>query len=167
MTRRIPIVVGDGEMLDATDGTRQSFDPATGRPIAEIACAGECEVDLTVAAARAALESGAWRRPRPYERGRIMQRIGALIFERRDEPARLESSDSGKPLRDAYREVDGAARNIEYYGGYFDKMHGSSIPLGPGWMDWTAREPLGVSLRRIRAERVRAREGPRRSGRNP
>ncbi len=144
--RRIPIVVGNREILDGTDGTRHSFDPATGRPIAEIACAGEYEVDLAVAAARAAFESGAWQRLRPFERGRIMQRIGALILERRDELARLESSDSGKPLRDAYWEVDCAARNFEYYGGHIDKMLGSSIPLGPGWMDWTVREPLGVSL---------------------
>jgi acyl-CoA reductase-like NAD-dependent aldehyde dehydrogenase len=83
---------------------------------------------------------------RPFERGRVMHRIGELIFARRDELARLETTDSVKPLRDAYWEVDCAARNFQYYGGHVDKMLGTSIPLGPSWMDWTIRGPIGVSL---------------------
>jgi acyl-CoA reductase-like NAD-dependent aldehyde dehydrogenase len=83
---------------------------------------------------------------RPFERGRLLQRVGQLILERRDDIARKESIDSGKPLRDAYWEVDCAARFFEFYGGAVDKMHGSSIPLGPGWSDWTVKEPVGVSL---------------------
>lgn len=144
--RTIPIVFGDTEVFDGSGGASQSRDPATGRAIANLALAGEREVNLAVAAARRAFDQGPWMRMRPFERGRIMQRIGEIIMSRRDELARLETTDSGKPLRDAYWEVDCAARNFEYYGGHIDKMLGTSIPLGPGWMDWTIREPIGVSL---------------------
>jgi len=147
--RNIPVVSGHTETVAASGGTSFALDPATGRKIAEIACAGEAEVNSAVAAARKAFDGGAWMRLRPFERGRIMQKIGELIYARRDEIARLESADSGKPLRDAYWEVDCAARNFEYYGGHVDKMLGTSIPLGPGWMDWTVREPIGVSLHLI------------------
>ena len=144
--RKVPIVYGEIEVTDASGGVSQSRDPATGNAIAELALAGEREVNLAVAAARKAFDHGPWLKMRPFERGRIMMKIGELILARRDELARLETTDSGKPLRDAYWEVDCAARNFEYYGGHVDKMLGTSIPLGSGWMDWTVREPIGVSL---------------------
>jgi aldehyde dehydrogenase (NAD+) len=58
----------------------------------------------------------------------------------------LESLESGKPLRDAYWEVDCSARFFEFYGGYVDKIQGTTVPLGPGYLNWTVREPIGVSL---------------------
>jgi len=143
---RIPIVCGDEEIFDASDGSMTAHDPATGETIAEFACAGAGEVDKAVAAARHAFDHGPWGRMRPFERGRIMQRIGELVLARRDELIRMECRDSGKPLRDAAWEVDCTARNFEFYGGAADKLQGASIPLGNGWMDWTIREPIGVSL---------------------
>jgi acyl-CoA reductase-like NAD-dependent aldehyde dehydrogenase len=147
--RRIPVVAGNREIFETSGGFRDSFDPATGKKVAVISCTGKTEVDLVVAAARKAFDGGAWMRLRPFERGRVMQKIGELIMARREELVRLECMDSGKPLRDAYWEVDCAARNFEYYGGHIDKMLGTSIPLGSGWMDWTVREPVGVSLHLI------------------
>jgi acyl-CoA reductase-like NAD-dependent aldehyde dehydrogenase len=143
---QIPIVCGDAEILASSGGSMSAYDPATGEQIAQFACAGAPEVDQAVTAARAAFETGPWRKMRPFERGRILQRIGELILSRRDALARMECRDSGKPLRDAYWEVDCAARNFEFYGGAADKLLGTSIPLGDGWMDWTVREAIGVSL---------------------
>ncbi|MFW5970403.1 MAG: aldehyde dehydrogenase family protein, partial [Halofilum sp. (in: g-proteobacteria)] len=51
----------------------------------------------------------------------------------------------GKALDDARHEFEEAARYFEYYGGMADKIEGRSIPLGDGYVDWTVREPLGVS----------------------
>lgn len=149
MTERIaqvPITCGDEDIFAGSGGSLTAYDPATGMPIAEVACAGPEEVEKAVAAARRAFELGPWRKMRPFERGRVLQRIGEIILARREELARMECRDSGKPLRDAYWEVDCAARNFEFYGAAADKLHGSSIPLGNGWMDWTIREPIGVSL---------------------
>lgn len=143
---KIPIVCGDDDSFAGSDESIAVFDPATGETIATSACGGQPDVDRAVAAARRAFDQGPWRKLRPFERGRIMQRIGEIILDRRDELARMECRDSGKPLRDAYWEVDCAARNFEFYGGAADKLHASSIPLGNGWMDWTIREAVGVSL---------------------
>ncbi|MBZ8134750.1 aldehyde dehydrogenase family protein [Afifella sp. IM 167] len=142
----IPIVCGEETITEGSDGVGQSLDPATGKTIAEFARGGEREVDLAVKAARTAFDEGPWRKMRPFERGRILMKIGEVIMSRREEIARKEVADSGKPLRDAYWEVDCAARFFEFYGGHVDKMHGSSIPLGPDWSDWTVKEPIGVSL---------------------
>src|SRR6185312_11725706 len=102
----IPLVYGNKILNEGSDGIGQSIDPSTGAVIAEFARAGAAEVDAAVAAAREAFDNGPWRRMRPFERGRAMQRVAALLLERRDDIARLESTDSGKPLRDAYWEVD-------------------------------------------------------------
>ncbi|RUM96205.1 aldehyde dehydrogenase family protein [Pseudaminobacter arsenicus] len=142
----IPIVVGNKVLSEGSDGVGQSIDPATGQVVAEFARAGAAEVDMAVAAAREAFDNGPWRRMRPFERGRILHRIGELMLQKRDEIARKESMDSGKPLRDSYWEVDCSARFFEFYGGACDKLHGASIPLGPDWSDWTVKEPIGVSL---------------------
>ncbi len=142
----IPIVYGNKVLNEGSDGVGQSVDPSTGAVIAEFARAGAAEVEAAVAAAREAFDNGPWRRMRPFERGRVMQRIATLLLERRDAIARMESTDSGKPLRDAYWEVDCSARFFEFYGGAADKLQGNSIPLGPDWSDWTVKEPIGVSL---------------------
>jgi len=142
----IPIVVGTKILSEGSDGIGQSVDPATGEVVATFARAGEAEVEMAVAAAREAFDNGPWRRMRPFERGRILHRIGELMLQKRDEIARKESMDSGKPLRDSYWEVDCSARFFEFYGGAADKLHGNSIPLGPDWSDWTVKEGIGVSL---------------------
>ncbi|WP_127143567.1 aldehyde dehydrogenase family protein [Pelagibacterium montanilacus] len=142
----IPLVIGNKEYADASDGVGETRDPSTGKVIATYARAGEIEVNLAVRSARKAFDDGPWSQMRPFERGRVLHRIGELILMRRDEIARKESEDSGKPMRDAYWEVDCAARFFEFYGGAADKLHGNSIPLGPNYTDWTVREGIGVSL---------------------
>lgn len=144
--RDIPLLIGGKEIHEGSDGIGESRDPSTGKVIGRFVRAGEKEVNEAVQAARNAFDKGAWLNLRPFERGRILHRIGELILERRDSIAELESQDSGKPLRDAYWEVDCAARFFEYYAGVADKQHGSSIPLGPDWSDWTVKDAIGVSL---------------------
>ncbi|MGW1681993.1 aldehyde dehydrogenase family protein [Saccharopolyspora sp. NPDC002376] len=143
--QHFPLII-DGERLHAgAGGTAESLDPATGRPSATFAVAGVEDADAAVEAARSSFALGKWRGLRPYQRGQVMHAIADGLLRRREELARLITADSGKPLRDAFWEVDCSARFFEFYGGYCDKIHGSQIPLGTGWMDWTLREPIGVS----------------------
>jgi aldehyde dehydrogenase (NAD+) len=132
--------------VPAEDGaTFTVVDPALGTPIAEVASAGPSDVDRAVAAARVALESGPWPSMRPAERGRLLFRIAGGIRARAEELAELESLDVGKTLREARVDVEVAARYFEFYAGIADKLLGSTIPLGPGLLDYTVREPIGVS----------------------
>lgn len=140
-----PLFIDGREVAEGGGGTGESYDPATGQVSATFALADEGQADEAVAAARSSLEAGVWSRLRPLERGRVMHRIGEGLMARRDEIARGLTIDSGKPLRDSYWEVDCSARFFEFYGGFCDKVQGTSVPLGPGWMDWTLREPIGVS----------------------
>ena len=134
----------DGEWTPAADGaTLTTTDPATEEPIAEVAAAAEADVDRAVAAARAAFPD--WRDTPPDERGRLVHRVGELVREHAEELAALESRDQGKPLTQARSDMSGAARYFEYYAGAADKLEGTSVPVGPDQLDFTIREPYGVS----------------------
>jgi aldehyde dehydrogenase (NAD+) len=136
----------DGQRANASDGgTFEVYDPSSGEGLASVAKATKDDVARAVASAHDALASKAWGGIVPAERGRIMLRIAQAIRDRAEELATLESRDNGKPLRQARTDVQVASRYFEFFGGAADKIMGQTIPLGPGYLDYTVREPIGVS----------------------
>jgi acyl-CoA reductase-like NAD-dependent aldehyde dehydrogenase len=136
----------NGERTQASDGqTFDVYDPSSGDVLATVAKATKADVDRAVASARDALESKAWGGMAPAERGRIMLRTAQALRDSLEEVATLESRDNGKPLRQARTDVQVAARYFEFFAGVADKIMGNTIPLGPGFLDYTVREPIGVS----------------------
>src|SRR5204862_446593 len=72
--------------------------PATEEPLAEVAEAGEAEVDAAVRAARACLESKEWRDLPARRRGLLLYRVADLLEQRSQEIAEVETRNNGKPL---------------------------------------------------------------------
>jgi acyl-CoA reductase-like NAD-dependent aldehyde dehydrogenase len=120
------------------------IEPATGAALASIPEATEADVDRVVRAAHRAFTSGAWRTMNTRQRGRALLRFSAVIRENRDELARLESRNVGKPIRDSRDEVDLAADCFEYYAGTTNKITGQTIPGAAPGVLMTFREPVGV-----------------------
>ncbi len=142
---RIGLLIA-GERREArSGGVLESVDPSSGRTLAVVAQAQPEDVDDAVAAARAAFAGGPWPALKPAERGRLLWRIAELIRRDADDLATTESRDNGKPLRQARADVEVAARYFEFYAGVADKLMGRTIPLGAGYLDYTVREPIGVS----------------------
>ncbi len=50
----------------------------------------------------------------------------------------------GKPLRETRREAPSIANRIRYWAGMADKITGRQLPIAPGHLSYTVREPLGV-----------------------
>lgn len=118
------------------------IEPATGEPFTTVSQATPEDVDRAVRAAAKAFES--WRKTNPRERGRILQRLSALIRENAEELAKAEARNVGKPIRDARDEVGLAADCFEYYAGATNKVFGQTIPSAAPGVLMTFREPLGV-----------------------
>ncbi len=99
-----------------------TISPATEEPLAEVAEAGEADVDLAVAAARTAYEEH-WGDLRGSERAKYLFRIARALQERSREFAVLESLNGGKPIKEA-RDVDLplAAAHFFYHAGWADKL---------------------------------------------
>ncbi|HEX3803103.1 MAG TPA: aldehyde dehydrogenase family protein [Solirubrobacteraceae bacterium] len=139
-----PLMLIGGKSVPAVDrSTMQTFDPATGDALADFPTGGQADVDAAVEAARRAQPG--WADVLPPDRGRVLHGIARRIRDQADELSNVESLDTGKPLRQAKADVQVAARYFEYYAGFADKLLGTSIPLGPDFVDYTTREPMGVS----------------------
>ncbi len=140
----------DGNRSAASDGgVIDVHDPSTGELLARVAKGTGKDIDRAVQAARGAMESKPWGGMAPAERGRILYRMAQKIRDRAEELAELESRDNGKPLRQSRTDVQVSARYFEFFAGIADKIMGNTIPLGPGFLDFTIREPIGVSAQII------------------
>jgi betaine-aldehyde dehydrogenase len=127
----------DGRFVDAESGhTLPVLNPHDSSVITEVAMAGKSDIDSAVNAAHRAFP--AWARLAAADRGRILLRLADLIESNGEELARLESMNTGHPLRDS------RAACYRYFGGMADKFEGSIIPVESGFLNYLLREPLGV-----------------------
>ena len=138
---RYASVIG-GRDVD-TEQVIDVLDPATGETFAEVAAGGSADVDAAVVAAQAAFP--AWSRTTPAVRGRLLRNLAGLITTRRGELAALESRDTGKPMRQAYADVDVAARYFEFYAGAAEALYGDTMTTSPDHFSYTLRQPFGVT----------------------
>ena len=133
------------EWTPARNGqTFEAINPSTEEILTQVARGGPEDIDDAVAAAREAFD-GPWRRVKPEERGRLLYRVARELEARINEFAELETLDTGKPLAHAHGEISGCVRYLDYYAGAADKIHGETIPLGSDYLNYTVREPLGVT----------------------
>jgi aldehyde dehydrogenase (NAD+)/betaine-aldehyde dehydrogenase len=127
----------------ATEPVFDAIDPATREPFASVHESSPEEVGAAVQAARTALSSVRdWRVPE--RRAAALTAIARAIESRAEELADLECRDTGKPLAQARADARATVRYFDFYAGAADKLYGSSIPLGPDFLDYTVREPWGV-----------------------
>ena len=135
-----------GEWRDVMDGaTSPVHDPSDGSVLAHIPMATVDDVDAAVAASRAALHDPAWRAMDPSERGRVLRRIAEVTYSQAKTLAALESKNNGKTFREALSEIRYGASTFEYFAGLTDKIEGSTIPVPGDRLDYTLRQPLGVT----------------------
>jgi acyl-CoA reductase-like NAD-dependent aldehyde dehydrogenase len=136
-----------GEWRESQNGERTTLaDPSNGEIIAEVPRGTREDARAAVESARSALEAPDWREIDPSKRGRILTKITSLLRENSDELARLETLNQGKTLRESKGDVAWAARAFEYFAGLADKIEGETIPVPPKRLDYTLKEPLGVTV---------------------
>ena len=127
-----------GEFVEPKSGRWfPTIDPSNETVLAEVAEAGEEDVDVAVTAARSAYVT-AWRDLPGSERAKYLYRIARALQERAREFAVLESMNGGKPIKES-RDVDLplAAAHFFYYAGWADKLEYAFPAMKP--------TPLGVA----------------------
>ena len=123
--------------------TFEVVNPATGAVLAKVHNANSDDLDAAVESAQAGQK--VWAALTTVERSRILLRAVALLRERNDALAELETLNTGKPLSET-RSVDivTGADVLEYYAGVMHGLEGSQVPLRDGSFFYTRQEPLGV-----------------------
>ncbi|MCH1461544.1 MAG: aldehyde dehydrogenase family protein, partial [Candidatus Poseidonia sp.] len=135
-----------GEWCASSDGaTSEALNPANGEVLATVPKATVEDVNRCVDASRAAFESRDWKSMDPAQRGRILNKMAAVTYAKAKELAALESANNGKTFREALSEIRYGAWTFEYFAGLTDKIEGSTIPVPGSRLNYTLRQPLGVT----------------------
>jgi len=135
-----------GEYVKGRSGkTFETINPATGQPHGVVALGTKDDINDAVAAATEAFEKGPWPRMTMQERAAIVKRIGDLILERKDELARAESLDTGKPISESSNgDIPRAALNFHFFAQFAASYTEECFTPAPAEMHVAVREPLGV-----------------------
>ncbi|HSD77766.1 MAG TPA: aminobutyraldehyde dehydrogenase [Solirubrobacteraceae bacterium] len=136
----------DGREVE-TGRWRAVHDPAGGEQIAEVADGSADDARHAIEAGRASFERGDWSRAIPGERAAVLDRLADLLEERAEEVARLESRNTGKPLKFSTAfDVPLTIDNLRYFATAARNLEGkaSADYLG-GYESTIRREPLGVT----------------------
>ena len=134
----------DGEIVAGGGPGVALTDAATGVTLIDYEAAGaDCIAAACAGAARAQRD---WMALSAAERGRRLWAVGALVRREAEALARLDSAQSGKPLRDARGEAARVAEMAEYWAGWCDKIEGRTVPVPSGHTVIVRREPFGVVL---------------------
>ncbi|RKP24957.1 retinal dehydrogenase 2 [Syncephalis pseudoplumigaleata] len=138
-----------GRFLPAAGRTVQPIvSPVDGAELASVAHATVPDVDDAVKQARAAMHRDApWANFSGARRRDALLSLSEVVRAHRDEFAALESANSGKPIDDAYLEMDDVVECFRWYAGCADRVHGTmALPGGgsPTLRQYTVREAAGV-----------------------
>jgi malonate-semialdehyde dehydrogenase (acetylating)/methylmalonate-semialdehyde dehydrogenase len=142
--KRISHWIG-GRIVEGESGrTGPVYNPALGRQTAAVDFASTEEVDRAVQAARQAFPD--WRATSLSRKSAILFRIRQLLFEHKDDIARILTAEHGKVFSDAQGEVARGLEVIEYCCGIPELLKGSYSEQASTGIDvWSIRQPLGVA----------------------
>lgn len=140
---RYEMFVG-GEKVAAADGqTEMVINPATGEWIAEVPLSGQRDVDLAVAAAEAAFDE--WSETTPAERSTALFALADRLEAATEEFSQLESTNAGKPIKDAREEIPFAIDCMRFFAGAARTLEGRATgEYLKGYTSMIRRDPIGV-----------------------
>ncbi|KAK8073970.1 hypothetical protein PG994_004869 [Apiospora phragmitis] len=126
-------------------GSFKTTNPSTAEPVCTIHTSSPSAIEAAVQSAQSAFPS--WSATPPVERARILQRAVALLRERNDELARVETLDTGKPFSETSTvDIVTGADVLEFFANLVagGGLNGEAFRLRPSAMVYTTKEPLGV-----------------------
>lgn len=135
-----------GEWVDPlSTQVHQLVSPGSGRDFISVAMASAGDVDRSVAAARAAFDTGPWPRMQPMQRAAFLRRLAQEISKRAKSVGGLQSSEMGVPYGMAVASVPVFAQAFDFYAKVaetfpFIEPHASAV----GGAGFLMHEPVGV-----------------------
>ncbi|MGH7371373.1 MAG: NAD-dependent succinate-semialdehyde dehydrogenase, partial [Candidatus Methylomirabilales bacterium] len=130
--------------VEAASGrTFSVHNPATGELLGMVADAGREDVTRAVEAAHGAFPG--WAALAAPERAKLLLRAAALMLERKEELARILTSEQGKPLKEAQGEIEYAAGFVTWYAEEGKRVYGETIPASVAHKRLLViKQPVGV-----------------------
>ena len=139
MAQAKPLFIGHAWTRTAT--TVPVLNPFTGERVAEVSQGGQAEAESATAAAVSAFHS--MRRLSSHARSHALATLAAQLTTRQEEFAATITSESGKPIVDARREVSRAIQTFLVAAEEAKRIPGEVLPL-----DWTPGTETYIGLTR-------------------
>jgi betaine-aldehyde dehydrogenase len=138
----------DGHWADSKGGRMMAIEnPATSEKIADVVDASRADVDAAVKAAHKAFYDGRWSKITPAERSLAIWKLADLLDAHKEEIAKVESENTGKPyqLVSLGGDLPFAVDNLRFFAAAARDTHGySSGEYMKGYTSIYRREPVGV-----------------------
>ena len=143
MTSEIARMYIDGKWVHARGGaTFDVVNPADSSVVATVSDAGPSEALCAAEAAHGAFRE--WSARPARERAQVLLTIQALMEEHRDVLARLITTENGKPLEEARKEVQFALGYFGWFAEQARRVTGEWVPSPhAGKRTWVLRQPVG------------------------
>ena len=136
----------DGKFVDSIDGdTFDVIEPVSNQTYITSASAKIADVNLAVAAAKRAFETGPWPRMLPRDRSRILHKVADIVESRDAVLAELESYDSGLPITQALGQARRAAENFRFFADLIVAQQDNAFKVPGRQMNYVNRKPIGVA----------------------
>ncbi|KZT13160.1 NAD-aldehyde dehydrogenase [Laetiporus sulphureus 93-53] len=138
----------NNEFVPSVDSkeTIECINPATEEVICSIVAGSAKDIDVAVAAARAAFKTTWGKNVTGIDRARLINKLADLIERDAQELAELETLNNGKPLKVARDfDIGDSVACLRYYAGWADKIVGQSLEVdNKTKMAFTKHDPIGV-----------------------
>jgi succinate-semialdehyde dehydrogenase/glutarate-semialdehyde dehydrogenase len=142
MTMKTYAVYLNGEFV-TTDTVISVVNPATGEAFARMSTVNRATVAQAIADAQTAFVS--WRQTPGKARGEWLQKIASDVERRRDEIARLITSENGKPLAQSAAETAMTVDHLRWFAEEARRVYGRTIPHQvEGKRHLVIKTPMGV-----------------------
>lgn len=135
----------NGQSVDASgDTVFDTWNPATGAPLARVQQAEAADVDRAVRAAHHAFET-VWRDTSVKERASALRRLATAFEARIERFSWLETFNVGRPITITRSAMQVMPEALDYYAGMARGIMGQTIETSQAsLLNFTLREPYGV-----------------------
>ncbi len=134
----------NGEYVKSASG--KSFDvinPATGEVLSKVQEADKEDIDRAVKSAKTAFDT--WSETPAATRSAILNKVADLLESRKEEFAKLETQNTGKPIVESmFLDLGLAVDCFRFYSAAARMIRGETIPVASGQLVYTLKDPVGV-----------------------
>ncbi len=140
----IPNWMGGNECAAISGSTFEKLNPADGKVLCRVARSNKDDVDHAVQVSLAAFRD--WADTPPVRRGDVLHDVAVNLKAHREEVARIVHIETGKSLKDALGETDGAVALGLFMAGEGQRLYGRTTTSAvPHKYAMTIRQPIGVA----------------------
>lgn len=133
----------NGQWVEGEGQKRKIINPANEKVLAELVEASESQVEQAIACAKSAFDSMDWS-VNLNKRVQVLLRVAELIEEHGEALAKLETENTGKPIREARLDIEDSVTCLRYYADLVQSESFVEVKMDDETVSKVLYEPFGV-----------------------